>query len=167
MQVDLLMFYFELLSSWWIFVQLQLCFLLALFELLCIVSFILLVLLFIILSSNLEMLFDKDIPLLFDKGSLSFLPLSIFIIIDLSHDCGICSNNCCLNILQILFLLILPLYFYYFLGFLYLFNFLYGDFSVVIFLLIVFVFSKYICCSIKLVHEFLYADSILGAYNFW
>ena len=83
-----------------------------------IVSFILLVLLFIILSNNLEMLFDKEIPLLFDKGSLSFLPLSIFIIIDLSHDCGICSKNYCLNILQIIFLLILPLYFYYFLGFL-------------------------------------------------
>ena len=37
------------------------------------------------------MLFDKDIPPLFDKSYLLLLPLSIFVIIDLSQSCCICS----------------------------------------------------------------------------
>ena len=64
------------------------CFLLTLLELLWIVVS---PLLFITLSSSLQVLFDKVILLLFNKSSLLFSPLSIFIIIDLSHDCGICS----------------------------------------------------------------------------
>ena len=82
-------FCFELLPSRLIFGQLQLFSLGPVWASVnCRVPFILV---FITLSNSLQMLFDKDIPFLFDKIYLFFLPLSIFISIDLSHDCGICS----------------------------------------------------------------------------